>query len=269
MTHLLSEAPWWDEAAGFFGDFYIRGDNSQEGYLCARRLSLSERTLVEGDGVIRLLGLTGRRRVLDIPCGYGRHSIELARRGHFVTGTDLNAVHLDRAREDAEHQGVAVTFERRNMLTLAYQEEFDAVINMFYSFGFFGTDDENLGVLRNFYQALLPGGKFLMHTDVNMPRIRNGGYRAHEVRNLMGGGRLLIDERFDDATCRIEGQWTIERGSTKSSKRYSVRVYEVPEFVQMCLDVGFATCSALGGWDGKPYSPETEEIIFVAQKSSP
>lgn len=267
MTHLLPEEPWWEEAAGFFGDFYIRGDNSQEGHLTASRLSLPERTRVEVDGVVRLLDLTGRRRVLDIPCGYGRHSIELARRGHIVTGADLNAVHLDRASEDAERQGLSVKFERQNMLSLAYQAEFEAVINMFYSFGFFGTDDENLDVLRSFYQALLPGGKFLMHTDVNVPRIRSGGYKTHEVRNLVGGGRLWIDERFNEATRRIEGQWIIEHGSTKSSRSYSVRVYEVPEFVQMCLDVGFASCSALGDWTGKPYSTETEEVIFVAQKS--
>jgi hypothetical protein len=137
---------------------------------------------------------------------------------------------------------------------------------MFYSFGFFGTDDENLDVLRSFYQALLPGGKFLMHTDVNVPRVRSGGYKTQEVRNLVGGGRLWIDERFDEATCRIEGQWIIEHGSTKSSRSYSVRVYEVPEFVQMCLDIGFASCSALGDWNGKPYNAEAEEVIFVAQK---
>lgn len=266
MTNLLPEAPWWDEGAEFFGDFYIRGDNSQEGHLAARRLSLPERTLFEVDGVVGLLGLTKRCRVLDIPCGYGRHSIELARRGHIVTGADLNAVHIARAMGDTESHGVSVKFERQNMLALAYREEFDAVINMFYSFGFFETDDENLSVLRRFYEALLPGGKFLMHTDVNVPRIRTGGYKTHEVRNLVGGGRLWIDERFDETTRRIEGQWMIENGSMKSSRTYSVRVYEVPEFVQMCLDVGFVSCSAMGDWNGTPYSSDAEEIIFVAQK---
>lgn len=266
MTNLLPEAPWWNEAAGFFGDFYIRGDNSEEGHLAAFTLSLFERTILEVDGVVRLLDLTGGRRVLDIPCGYGRHSIELARRGHCVTGADLNAVHLARANEDAETQGVSVKFERQNMLSLGYREEFDAVINMFYSFGFFGTDDENLDVLRNFYQALVPGGKFLMHTDVNVPRIRAGGYKTHEVRNLVGGGRLRIDERFDEVTRRIEGQWTIEQGAIHSSRTYSVRVYEALEFVQMCLDVGFVSCSAMGDWNGTPYSADAEEIIFVAQK---
>ena len=266
MALSLSNPPWWDEAAGFFGDFYIRGDNSQEGHLAARKLSLGERTLVETDGVSQLLGLTGRRRLLDVPCGYGRHSIELARQGHVVVGADINAVHLDRARQDAERQGVSVTFERQNMLMLNYQKEFEAVINMFYSFGFFGSDDENMHVLGNFYRALVPGGKFLMHTDVNVPRILDGGYKTHEVRNLMGGGRLWIDERFDEATRRIEGQWIVEDGATKCAKTYSVRVYEVQEFVQMCVDVGFTSCSTLGDWNGNPYSRESEEVIFVAQK---
>jgi SAM-dependent methyltransferase len=268
MNSFMHSQEWWEESSGFFGEFYIVGDNSQEGHLAARKLSLAERTKLEVNGVVRLLGLESTCAILDMPCGYGRHSIELASRSHVVTGADINEVHLRRARKDAAKQGVAISFERHNMLTLPYEEKFDAVINMFYSFGFFETDEKNLRVIRNFHKALLPGGKFLMHTDVNIPRIQSGDYKTQEVRSLIGGGRLSIDERFDETTRRIEGHWTIEHGQDRSSKGYSVRVYDSEEFVQICLEAGFASCTAYGDWNGRPYSTDAEEIIFVAQKGS-
>ena len=60
---------WWHEAAGFFGDFYADGDRSQEGHVAAKKMSLDERTAREVDGVVRLLSLKPRQRVLDVPCG--------------------------------------------------------------------------------------------------------------------------------------------------------------------------------------------------------
>jgi hypothetical protein len=139
---------------------------------------------------------------------------------------------------------------------------------MFYSFGFFETDDENFAVLRNFFNALNASGKFLMHTDVNIPRIRNGKYKSHEVRTLDGGGHLTINEHFNEITRRIEGTWTISEGADTRSKHYSVRVYEAFEFVEMCLEAGFKHCTAWGGWNGELYSDASEEIVFVARKGA-
>lgn len=266
MSNCGHKNPWWDEEAGFFGEFYVRGDNSHDGHLAARKLSLVERTSAEVDGVCRLLHLGERKRVLDVPCGYGRHSIELARRGHSVVGVDLNPVLLDRACREIRPGAPAPVFERQNMLTLGYREEFDAVINMFFSFGFFETDEENLLALRNFLLALKPEGKFLMHTDVNISRIRNGKYRSHEVRDLVGGGQLRINERYVETTRRLEGTWTISDVEGDRSRSYSVRVFDAPEFIQMCIDVGFSGCQAYGSWDGTQYSGNAEEIIFVATK---
>jgi SAM-dependent methyltransferase len=262
----VAQQPWWSESGGFFGDFYIRGDHSVEGHLAARKLSLSQRTGNEVDGLARLLALRGRERVLDVPCGYGRHAIELARRGHQVVGVDINTAHLQRARAVAERQDVPVAFEHGDMLDLGYRNEFDVAINMFYSFGFFETDEENFRVLRNFFAALNNSGKFLMHTDVNIPRVRSGKYKSHEVRTLDGGGRLTIDERFIETTRRIEGTWTISEGASTRSKHYSVRVYEASEFIEMCREAGFAYCTAWGGWNGEAYSENSEEIVFVAGK---
>lgn len=263
---------WWAEEAGFFGEFYLEGDASLDGHLAAASLSLLQRTQRESDGVMRLLDLQQGSAVLDVPCGNGRHSIELAARGCEVLGVDLNGPHLENAKQASfacwPEGRSSLQFQRADMLTLDYVERFDAVINMFFSFGFFASDEENMRVLRNFRQATKPGGRFLMHTDVNIPRILSGKYKTRERRLLASGRTLVIEERYVPATRRIEGSWTIE-GRGVGRREYSVRVYEANEFKEMCLEAGFQYCEAYGNWEGGLYdSEESEEVIFVAHRSA-
>lgn len=258
---------WWDEDYAFFGRFYMEGDNSKEGYLAERQLSIRERTREDADGVIRLLALGGTERILDIPCGYGRHSIELAKRGFRLVGSDINSAHLSQAIAEAEAMHLAVDFRKENMTEISYFNEFDAVINMCFSFGFFETDEDNMLVLQKFYSALKSGGKFLMHTDVNIPRIHAGKYKEHEVRSLYSGNQLKIVDQFDPVTRKLNGSWTIiSPDGNEVRKDYSVRVYEKDEFIGMCLDAGFKDCIAYSSWSGDQYSEDSEEIMFVATK---
>jgi len=258
---------WWDEDHAFFGDFYIEGDNSKEGYLTTKELTLNERTKGDIDGVEKLLNLKGGEKILDVPCGYGRHSLELARRGFKVYGSDINTVHLNNAVKQAEDQRLKINFTKENMLDLNYKEKFDAVINMCYSFGFFENDIDNKKTLENFYKALKPNGKFLMETDVNLPYVRAGNFKEEETRTLLSGNKLHITEKYNPATKRMEGTWTIAKpDGTTTTKEYSVRVFEKDEFIEWCLETGFINCRAFSDWEGNSYDEKAQEIIFVAEK---
>ncbi|MEI7563731.1 MAG: class I SAM-dependent methyltransferase [bacterium] len=141
---------------------------------------------------------------MDCPCGYGRHSIQLAKNNLLVTGSDINETHLSRAKANALQENTDIVWEKESMIDIRYDNEFDVVINMFYSFGFFETDEENEKVLKNFYDALKKNGRFLMHTDVNIPRIISGKYKKDEIRNLQNGNTLRIIDDYNPATKRIE-----------------------------------------------------------------
>jgi SAM-dependent methyltransferase len=99
---------------------------------------------------------------LDLPCGYGRHSLGLAKKCIKVIDGDINSEHLNEAKTQLEtlqktnELKAEVAFEIVHMLDVPFENKFDAVINMFYSFGFFDTDEENEEVLRQFYKALKP-----------------------------------------------------------------------------------------------------------------
>jgi 2-polyprenyl-3-methyl-5-hydroxy-6-metoxy-1,4-benzoquinol methylase len=258
--------PWWSEEYGFFGSFYIEGDASKEGYLIEKKQTLDERTKSEVDGVLKLLSLKSGADILDCPCGYGRHSIELARRGYEVTGSDINSVHLQKAVEDAKINSVDVTFNKESMLDLKYPSQFDVVVNMFYSFGFFDTDGENEKVLKNFLNTLKPGGKLLMHTDVNIPRILTGQYKEDEERNLATGKTLRVIDSYDSETKRINGAWIIKSEGKEKKKDYSVRVYTKKEFEELCRKVGFSSVNTYSDWQGNKYSENAEDMIVVAIK---
>ncbi|MFH1802136.1 MAG: hypothetical protein ABH864_01655 [archaeon] len=77
---------WWSENYGFFGKFYMTCDNSNEGYHEGRKMNLKERTEEEVNGVIKVCGLKKRDKILDCPCGYGRHSIGLSKMGLRLKG---------------------------------------------------------------------------------------------------------------------------------------------------------------------------------------
>jgi SAM-dependent methyltransferase len=262
-----TSSPWWSEEYGFFGDFYMEGDNSTEGYLLGAKQNLEERTQVEVQGIIKLLGLHGSENILDIPCGYGRHAIALAKLGYNVKGSDINGVHLSKAEAKAKEEMVNIEFRKESMIDINDRNVFDAVINMFYSFGFFETEEENFRVLKNFYDALKPNGKFLMHTDVNIPRIIEGTYKTDETRTLVSGKKLHIIDRYDPHTKRIVGIWEIlDEHENVSRKEYSVRVYTKEEFTDLCLQAGFKKCDAYSDWKGHPYTPHSEDMLIVASK---
>lgn len=267
MNEDQNKINWWEEKYGFFGEFYIKGDDSVNGYLQSKKQTLGQRTIAEVNGVEKVMNLSPGMSILDIPCGYGRHSIELSKRGYKVIGGDINSFHLEKAKEAAKKEGVQISFNKLNMIDIAYSNQFDALINMFYSFGFFETDKQNERVLLNFYNALKIGGRFLMHTDVNIPRILSGKYKEDETRNLASGSQLRIIDKYNSETKRIEGTWIIkETNGIDVRKDYSVRVYTKDEFTQMCLKVGFRDVEVYGDWDKAVYSEECEDMMVVATK---
>src|SRR5689334_4942622 len=110
-----------------------------------------ERAPAEVDGVIRLLDANPGARILDLCCGVGRHSLELARRGFVVTGVDRTAAYLERARHRAEQESLAVELVQSDMREFARPDAFDGAINLFTSFGYFENLADDLKVAQNLH----------------------------------------------------------------------------------------------------------------------
>ncbi len=242
--------PWWES---FFGPDYLK---QYEHTL--------ERTASEVDGLEKVLHLRKGARILDLACGAGRHAIELARRGYAVTGYDLSEDLLRTARAQAKATKAKVTFVRGDMRELRFRSAFDAVINMFSSFGYFESVDDDRVVLGGVARALKPRGKFLMerfNRESLAYELPQQGWRVGE-----DGSVILQEDAFDVLRGRYDTrQIVIDREGTREHQA-SVRAYTLPELKEMFDDAGLPIHRVLGGLDLSPYRARSRRIVLYAVK---
>jgi 2-polyprenyl-3-methyl-5-hydroxy-6-metoxy-1,4-benzoquinol methylase len=224
-----------------------------------------EKSAAEVDFLVDELGLQAGQTVLDLPCGHGRHSVELARRGLRVVGVDLNEEPLERAYWAAREAGVKVDLRRIDMREIQFREEFDAVFNLWTSFGYFESESEDRLVLDRAYRALRPGGAFVLET-VNLYSV----LRRFEPRSWheLGEGRMLLEERsFDPWTGRMQSGWVLlEPGGERIEMAFATRAYTLVELVRMLSSVGFTVERAFGDYQGSEYAVDSRRMIVVARR---
>lgn len=201
-------------------------------------------------------------RVLDLACGTGRHAIELARRGYHVTGVDLSPTLLDIARRQAVSERVAIRFVRDDMRRLALGESFDAVVNLFTSFGYFETDDENAKVIESVARVLVRGGCFMLD-------FLNAAFVIANVKSLdrTTEGETEITQVRAINNGRIEKTITLASGGDVREYFESVRLFTRDELRSMFDANGLTTVAECGDYDGSPYGIDSPRCILFGRKS--
>ena len=134
-------------------------ENYAEGY---DNEHFTQGTLGECDFIESEINFDKSIRILDIGCGTGRHSIELAKRGYDVVGVDLSECQLEKARNKADSAGVSVEFRQADARDLQFNDEFDLAIMLCEGgFSLMETDEMNYAILQGAARSLKPGGKFI------------------------------------------------------------------------------------------------------------
>jgi 2-polyprenyl-3-methyl-5-hydroxy-6-metoxy-1,4-benzoquinol methylase len=108
-----------------------------------------ERAEKESAFVSSALDLQPGASVLDLCCGQGRHSVQLAKRGLKVTGLDLNPDYVELAQQAAIAHHVAIETVAADMRDIPFENKFDAIVNMYSSFGYLESETEDLKVLES------------------------------------------------------------------------------------------------------------------------
>jgi SAM-dependent methyltransferase len=215
------------------------------------------------ENAIALLGVAPGAAVLDLCCGPGRHSLELARRGFNVTGVDRTAMYLNQAREQAQAEGLEVEFVQRDMRRFIRLNAFDAAINMYTSFGYFKDPADDKKVLVNLHRSLKPGGALLIDTMGKEVLARVFVEREWSEQD----GAIMLEERklhpgWDWIDCR----WVFLKGSRRTEVRFGHRLYSAVELSSLLLEAGFADVKAFGDLQGAPYDHTARRLIVVARK---
>jgi SAM-dependent methyltransferase len=246
-------SPWYVD---FFNDAYIR---IYQPFLPPTRAEQ------EVTNILHLTHIQPGGTILDLCCGYGRHAIPLARQGYTVTGFDLSPHLLQAAQEQATKEQVQVRWQQGDMQQLPYHEEFDAVINMFTSFGYLSDDEADLKVLRQAHKALKPNGIFLLET-VYQPRVMRST-SPHGIIHYDNGSIVLEERHVDLLRSRNEVHISlIEVDGRRTEYQQSIRIYTLTELARMLKEAGFEVQAYYGDLDGNPLTLDSR-LVLVSRKA--
>lgn len=236
-------------------------------YLGAYRETISpENAAVEAAFVHRVLQLTRDAEVLDLCCGHGRHAVILALTGLRVTGLDLSDAYLERAAAIAAEVGVDLPLVLSDMRQLPFEGRFDAVINLFTSFGYLNSDVEDMKVLHQVAKALKPGGQFLIDL-INREWVVSN-YVRDERKEAPNGTVYQERREIDFLHSRINNSFwvTAPDGTTHHTDGLTIRLYSLTELVRMLDAAGLVYRAVYGGYEMERYGVETRRMIVVADK---
>jgi SAM-dependent methyltransferase len=215
--------------------------------------------------ISELAKLTGSpfHRVLDLCCGPGRHSIILARQGARVTAVDRSPFLLKKAKSRAELEKLDIEWVQEDMRSFVRPDEFDLVISLFTSFGYFG-DEENLTVLRNVFRSLAPGGFFII--DVMGKEITARAFAASAVDKHPDGTIWVQSREIIDDWYRIRTRWFLIRDQKVTEASFDTALYSGRELADLLKRAGFEQVKLFGSLQGIPYDLKAQRLVAVVQK---
>jgi SAM-dependent methyltransferase len=221
-------------------------------------------TRQEVDLVEKVLALTPRAKVLDVACGGGRHSLELAARGYQVTGVDFSPEFLAVARSSAEQRKLPITFEQRPMHDLPWQAEFDGAICLGNSLGLL-DDEATLAAFRAVARALKPGGRFL---------VDNGAIAESILPNLKerfwwdsDDMLFLVQNCYDHTLGRLQMSFTMIRGNRVEKRTAFQQVYTYREFCLLLAQAGFSDFEGYSSPGREPFHLGAHNLILLARRA--
>ena len=213
----------------------------------------------------RTLPLKKDDRVLDIACGAGRHSLELARRGYKVTGFDLSSYLINEARKlcsKAPEKDLHVDFLINDMRNFNFNEKFDLAVNLFTSFGYFEDDKENFRVIKNASDSIKKGAWFVLDF-IN---------KEHIIENIVPYSRNKIGDEVLHQRRKIDGDFVVKdiriiSGSKELKYKEVLKLYSLSELKKAFNSFNLKIIKKYGDYFGNPYNlKESKRIILFAQK---
>lgn len=211
------------------------------------------------DNLLRALQLSPESKILDLACGKGRHSKYLAEKGFQVTGIDISTASIAYARS-FERPGLE--FYQHDMRLPFRINYFEAIINLFTSFGYFQNDADHLRTLKHVAKGLKPGGKFLLdffnsvYVRENLVRseIKTVGEINYSLKRWTRGGYVFKNIEFYTAGRRFEYQ-------------EKVRLFELEDFQLLFQSAGLRLIQTYGGYDlGEFERKNSKRLILLAEK---
>ena len=232
-------------------------------------MSWVEDTKQQVDFLIDRLELKGTERILDLACGFGRHSLEFARRGYDVTGVDITPAYIEYATSQAEKEQLHARFMCKDIREIDFDHEYDVVINMADgAIGYLENDEENKRIFAVAARALRKGGRHFMD-------IMNGGYaESHFPCRLWDAGEkgltLSVFEWLEEQKTLLYGQADYPYGQVLSKPEIEegnpIRLYTLEEVMKLAAELGLHMQSSYADYSGSPSSDNAIQLLILLRK---
>jgi 2-polyprenyl-3-methyl-5-hydroxy-6-metoxy-1,4-benzoquinol methylase len=209
--------------------------------------------------LIAHLNTTEDQTILDLACGKGRHSIFLNSLGYDVTGVDLSEQSILEASKSCNERLKFMIHDMRSPLNVKY----DLILNMFTSFGYFDSVEDNFKVLKTIKNSLNKNGiavidfmnsNYVINHLVPKNSVEIDGIHFEIKRNFKNG---IISKTID----------VLDKGEIKHFKE-QVRAFNRSDFIEMISNANLNFVECFGSYDLEPYSPQTSERLILIFKNN-
>ena len=227
-----------------------------------RGATTPEQTEREASFLAGRLELRPGMSALDVPCGNGRHAIELARRGVCMTGVDISPGFLDEARRNAP----GIEWIEGDMRKLPWRCRFDSAYCWGNSFGYFDHDNCQR-FLDAIASVLKPGGRFILESGAVSESILPVLQPERKLR--IGDLDFHSRNTYDAAEGRMDITYTFTRGGQREVKPIHQWVHSAAEIRRMLGRSGLEPLAAFGDVEGARYALGSPRFIALARRAGP
>ncbi|MDR0323440.1 MAG: class I SAM-dependent methyltransferase [Treponema sp.] len=202
-------------------------------------------------------------KILDLCCGFGRISAELARRGFAVTGVDITESYLRTAREEASYENLNIEYINADAREFVRPDVFDTAVSLYISLGYFSNQKDDFLLVKNVYESLKTGGSFIIETLGKEIAVRDFIEGEWFER---AGFTVLTEYKPLDSWTLLDNRWILIKDGSRMEKTFTQRLYSASELRAMLLEAGFCEVEIFGDWDESPYDHKAKKLIAAARK---
>ncbi len=225
-------------------------------------------------GILERFGVPPGGRILDAPCGIGRHATRLASMGYHAVGVDLSPVFVSRASDLAHRDGVGerATYRVGDLRRLsksvpAEEGPFDAALNLWTSLGYY-DEETDARILREYGKLVRPGGLLIVYIVNRDFVVRHFDPQGYET---FGDLVHIEQRRLDLATSRMHNEWRFFRRRGEDLDHLVTlaiehSIYSLHELRRLLARSGWETVDAFGGFKMDAPSIDSPTLLVVGRR---